>query len=94
MVRSHAFIAALIVATLISSTQTVRACATCFGQSDELMAKGMNMGILTLLICIGGVLLGMASVGFYLIRRAARFHSVQSSDTAGVYGTPVVQTTK
>ena len=94
MFRSHAFIAALVIAMSVLSTQTARACATCFGQSDELMARGMNMGILTLLICIVGVLLGMAGVGFYLIRRAARLHSVQSSDTVGVYVAPVVQTTK
>ena len=94
MVRSHAFIAALVIAVSVLSTQTARACATCFGQSDELMAKGMNMGILTLLICIVGVLFGIACVGFYFIRRAARFESVQTSDAPGVYGTPDVQSTK
>ena len=94
MVRPHFFVSALVIAASLLSTPTVRACATCFGQSDELMAKGMNMGILTLLICIVGVLFGIASVGFYFIKRAARFESVQTSDAPGVHGTPVVQTTK
>ncbi len=94
MVRLPALIAALVIAMSFLSTPTAQACATCFGQSDELMAKGMNMGILTLLICIVGVLFGIASVGFYFIRRAARLGAVQSSDTPGVFGAPVVQTTK
>jgi len=86
--------AAFVIAASFLSTPTAQACATCFGQSDELMAKGMNMGILTLLICIVGVLFGIASVGFYFIRRAARLGAVQTSDTPGVFGAPVVQTTK
>ena len=94
MVRPHFFISALVIAMWVLSTPPARACATCFGQSDELMAKGMNMGILALLICIVGVLTGIASVGFYFIRRAARFESVPISDTLGVYDTPAVQTKK
>ena len=94
MVRLPALIAALVIAMSFLSTPTAQACATCFGQSDELMAKGMNMGILTLLICIVGVLFGIASVGFYFIRRAARLESVQTFDALGGSGTPVVQTTK
>ncbi len=74
--------------------ETVQACATCFGQSDEAMAKGMNMGILTLLICITGVLLGMAGVGFYLVRRAARYASVTAINAAGDLGLPAGQTLK
>lgn len=58
------------------------------------MAKGMNMGILALLICIMGVLLGMVGVGIYLVRRAARFGSIQTTETTGACGSPVVQTTK
>jgi DUF1365 family protein len=94
LVRPSRFIAALVVVMSVLSAPAVQACATCFGQSDELMAKGMNMGILALLICIVGVLVGIASVGFYFIRRAARIEAAQSSDTPGVFGAPVVQTTK
>jgi len=99
MVRPHYFIPALTLALVAGSTQAVQACATCFGKSDEAMARGMNMGILTLLICIVGVLFGMTGAGFYLIRRAARLASVQSPDASvadapGVYDAPVAQTTK
>ncbi|MBK8001276.1 MAG: hypothetical protein IPK15_21850 [Verrucomicrobia bacterium] len=87
-----AFIAAVMTVTF--SPETVQACATCFGQSDEAMAKGMNMGILTLLICITSVLLGMAGVGFYLVRRAARYASVTATNAAGDLGLPAGQTLK
>lgn len=53
-------------------------CATCFGKSDDLMAKGMNMGIFTLLLVILSVLIGIASVGFYFVRRAARMSAAGS----------------
>lgn len=86
------FIAALMAAALVP--ESAQACATCFGQSDEAMAKGMNMGILTLLICISGVLVGMAGVGFYLVRRAARFASATTTNAAGDLGLPVGQTLK
>jgi hypothetical protein len=86
------FIAALMAAAFVP--ESAQACATCFGQSDEAMAKGMNMGILTLLICISGVLVGMAGVGFYLVRRAARFASATTTNAAGDLGLPVGQTLK
>ena len=85
---------AVSIAVILFSTHTAQACATCFGQSDEAMAKGMNMGILALLICIMCVLLGMVGVGIYLVRRAARFGSVHSTETTGAFSSPVVQTTK
>jgi hypothetical protein len=44
----------------------VRACAVCFGKSDSNMAKGMNMGIFALLICITGVL-GVLSCFFVFL---------------------------
>jgi len=46
--------------------ETAHACAVCFGKSDSAMAKGMNMGIFTLLICITGVL-GVLSCFFVFL---------------------------
>ena len=45
------------------------ACATCFGQSDDPIAQGMNWGILTLLVVIVTVLATIASFFVYLIRK-------------------------
>ena len=52
--------------------QTVLACAACFGRSDSPMAKGMNMGIMTLLVVVLSVLVGIAVFFAYILRRAAR----------------------
>ena len=46
--------------------ETTQACAVCFGKSDSSMAKGMNMGIFVLLICITGVL-GVLSCFFVFL---------------------------
>ena len=50
----------------------VQACAACFGRSDSQLAKGMNMGIFSLLAVIVCVLAGIASFGVYTVRRAAK----------------------
>ena len=55
------------------------ACAACFGRSDSPMAKGMNMGIFTLLIVIMSVLLGIAAFFFYILRRAAKMAASQAA---------------
>jgi len=44
----------------------VLACATCFGASDSLMAKGMNMGILCLMGIVLFVLSGFLAFILYL----------------------------
>ena len=51
--------------------QTAGACSACFGKSDSAMAKGMNMGILALLLVVTFVLSGFAAFMIYLIRRSA-----------------------
>jgi len=47
------------------------ACAACAGQSDSPMAKGMNWGILSLLVVIAVVLGGVTSFFVYLAKKAA-----------------------
>ncbi len=58
------------------------ACATCFGASDSALAKGMNFGILSLLIVVVGVLSGIASFFVYLARRSASMPP-EAGDAAG-----------
>jgi len=57
--------------------QNARACATCFGESDAPMADGMNAGIFTLLIVVGGTLMGIAGFFIYIIRRGARMSNLE-----------------
>src|SRR5436190_24144212 len=54
----------------------VWACAACFGKSDDAMARGMNMGIFSLLIVVLFVLSGIGAFAIFLMRRAARFPSL------------------
>jgi hypothetical protein len=61
--------AALLVVALPDSAP---ACASCFGQSDSPLAKGMNMGILSLLGVVVFVLGGFAAFFIYLVKRSSR----------------------
>jgi hypothetical protein len=47
------------------------ACAACTGQSDSPMAKGMNWGIMSLLVVIAMVLGGVASFFVFLAKKSA-----------------------
>jgi maltodextrin utilization protein YvdJ len=68
-------------------TTTVVACAVCFGQSDAPMAIATNMGILTLLIVIVGVLVGFGAFFVYLNRRARLVAAAElGSSPVGVVG--------
>jgi hypothetical protein len=63
-------LAAATVVAGISLPRSAHACAVCFGQSDSPMAIATNMGILTLLVVIVGVLAGFGAFFVYLNRRA------------------------
>lgn len=47
------------------------------------MAKGMNAGIFTLLLCILSVLLFISVFFAYILRRAARLGAMASREPAG-----------
>ena len=71
---------------LILTPQCARACATCFGESDADLARGMNWGIFSLLSIVVMVLGGIASFFVYLGRRstvmAAAGNRIESSPPA------------
>jgi hypothetical protein len=48
------------------------ACSVCFGKSDSALAKGMNMGIFTLLIFIGAVLAALSGFFVFLAVRSSK----------------------
>ena len=56
---------------VLLAPQPVRACAACFGQSNDQMAVGMNWGIATLLVIIVSVLGGIASFFVYIARKSS-----------------------
>ena len=69
---------AMLAVFLLAVPRTAFACATCFGQSDEPMAKAMNMGILLMLGVVAAVLAAFASFVIYLGRRARRVAATSS----------------
>ncbi len=74
MAKSRVVVTSLAV-VLALQPHLVRACAACYGQSDAPMARGMNWGIMSLLVVIGLVLMGVAGFFVYLTRRAAALQS-------------------
>src|SRR5438093_5961951 len=68
---SHRLLPPIVALVVTALPHSLLACAACFGQSDDSMARGMNMGIFTLLVVIGSVLVGFASFGVFLARRSA-----------------------
>ncbi len=60
----------LAVIALLGSSPAL-ACATCFGQSDSALARGMNAGILFMLAVLLAVLTGLTLFFVHLGRRAS-----------------------
>lgn len=82
----------------LACPRAAEACAACFGRSDSPMAKGMNMGIMSLLLVIMSVLFGIAIFFAYILRRAARMErerlaNAPSSDLSGALSHTVSQLT-
>jgi len=55
------------------------ACATCFGNPDSNMAKGVVWGVVVLAGIVGFVLAGMAGVGVFWMQRSRRLTQLDSS---------------
>lgn len=69
-------LSALLLGGLLLVPDSLSACAVCFGKSDSAMAKGMNVGIFSLLVMVGLVLGVVASFFVFLARRSASVASV------------------
>ena len=67
MLKKTKGIGYLALAAMFILEQNARACATCYGESDAPMAEGMNAGIFTLLIVVGGTRAGIAGFFIYSI---------------------------
>lgn len=60
----------------------LHACATCFGQSDSDLAKGLNWGIFSLLLVVLFVLSAFVTFFVFLARRAAACAELPASADA------------
>jgi len=73
MNRKHTTWPWLVIAALTGGmTQSLHACATCFGKSDSELARGLNWGIFTLLLVVMGVLGGICAFFVFIARRSAK----------------------
>ncbi len=75
--KSFAKRALAMMALLLCRPEAARACAACFGKSDSALAKGMNMGIFTLLAVIVGVLGVLSCFFVFLAVRSSRAPQLQ-----------------
>ncbi len=71
----------LIALLLITLPEPVWACATCFGASDSNLARGMNMGIFSLLAVITCVLGGLSAFFVFLAKRASQHPEPERHET-------------
>ncbi len=62
----------LICLATVSSAQTALACSVCYGDPNSPMTHGAQAGVLVLLGVVGGVLLLIASLLLFWMRRAAK----------------------
>ena len=76
--RKSTFYAVLVLA-LGAVTLDATACSTCFGQSDDDLARGMNAGIFSLLAVVAVVLSAFATFFVYLAKRSTAVHSPERS---------------
>ncbi len=65
---------------VILSAQPVLACSVCYGDPNSAMAKGARAGVLVLLGVAGVVLMGIASLLIFWMRRAAHLKRLASAD--------------
>ena len=59
-VKHTVFMLALIVLIVSAMTTSAHACSVCYGDPNSLMAKGLAMGVATLVAIVGAVLLAFA----------------------------------
>lgn len=83
-------IAAWVALLAALTPSSVWACATCFGKSDAPLAKGMNMGILSLLAVVVVVWASVIAFFVYLARRSA---AVSRSASATQFGGAMPEST-
>ena len=77
MLKKTEHIGYLCLLTLLTFEQNATACAACYGESDSALAKGMNAGIFTLLIIVGGLLMGIVAFFVFIYYRSAKAATTQ-----------------
>jgi hypothetical protein len=66
---------------VFAAVHSARACAVCFGNSDDKMTQGMLAGVLVLLLVVVAVLGGFVALFIYFARRAAAVAASENQST-------------
>ena len=74
-------LALLVCMVALLTAQPVLACSVCYGDPSSAMTQGAQAGVLVLLGVVGVVLMGLASVLLFWMRRAAQL-SVQAEEAS------------
>ncbi len=82
-------LALLVCMVALLTAQPVLACSVCYGDPNSAMSHGARAGVLVLLGVVGVVLLGLASMMIFWMRRAAKLESQGGAveEPHGVYAT-------
>ena len=59
--------------------QSGHACSVCFGDPDSDLTKGLNAGVLALLVVVSMVLTGFAAFFVFIVRRSSK--TLQDNDS-------------
>jgi len=62
-------------------TREALACATCFGNPDSSMSKGVVWGVLVLVSIVISVLTAIAGVGLFWLQRSRRLTQLDDSSS-------------
>ncbi len=74
-------LSAMAVLALVLTGSDALACATCFGDPDSNMSKGVVWGVVVLAGIVGFVLAGVAGVGVFWMQRSRRLNQPDTSSS-------------
>jgi len=75
------FLSACLLVAAAMQPASALACAACYGASDSPLAKGMNWGILSLLVVVVFVLGSIASFFVFLAKKSAAVAAADSAES-------------
>ena len=68
--KSYGYVLVLVVVFLFGAVPQTLACATCFGDPNSNLSKGVVWGVLVLVSIVACVLAGFTGVGIFWMKRA------------------------
>lgn len=73
----------LVILGILFLSPRLLGCATCYGQSDSNLAKGMNWGIITMIFVVYLVIFSIIAFFVFVVRRSALASGGDSTKVSG-----------